>query len=162
MIVRLTDGEAYLAHQVGLARRLVSRARDYRAVCNHHNFDLLGAGGELAVAKALNVYWSAAVNLRAQAHGEGDVGPYQVRTASKPHYRLALYKSDPGEAVFILVVLRAPREFEIKGWILGAEAKRECFWDKSIPRPCYMVPHCELNAIEDLINASPEEARALP
>lgn len=96
---------------------------------------ILGCLGEMAVAKALNIYWNGALgNLDAD-----DVGEWQVRTRSEHHYDLIVHDSDPDDKRFVLVTAKPPL-FRIHGWILGVKAKEKQFWkDPAKGRPAFFV-----------------------
>lgn len=148
--VSLTPAEMMQAALVGVMRQ-VSNLRDGRK--DAHGFDgdgwsvhVEGAAGELAVAKALDKFWSGNQgNLKAD-----DVGTLQVRTRSRPGYELVVHDRDPDERPFVLARGRAPH-FEIVGWLMGREAKRPEFWkDPAGGRPAYFVPDAALRPIEEL------------
>jgi hypothetical protein len=106
-----------------------------------------GAAGELAVAKALDRYWSGSVNTyRAGA----DVGQLQVRTRSQPNYDLLIRDRDDDDAVFVLVTGRVP-SFAVRGWLLGRDGKRPEWRREHGGRPpAYFVPQAHLRPITEL------------
>jgi hypothetical protein len=104
-----------------------------------------GACGELAVAKALNRFWSGALgNLRA-----ADVGPYQVRHTLRQTNGLRLHHADEG--VFILVT-GDPPNLCVRGWLEACEGKHARFWGDptGLDRPAFFVPQHLLRPMEDL------------
>jgi hypothetical protein len=96
-----------------------------------------GAAGEMAVAKAFNLFWSG--NLRRlQAD---DVGRLQVRRGAGHYYDLRLHERDPDDRKFVCVTGKMPY-FRIHGWIEARDGKQMEFWhDKYQPgRPAFWVP----------------------
>jgi hypothetical protein len=100
--------------------------------------DLNGALGELALAKHLDVYWLP--TMRPQA---GDVGRHEARATTWPNGCLIVHPEDRDDRPYYLVV-NAPPTFRIVGWLLGADAKRNEWWDATKPTPAYFVPQSEL------------------
>jgi hypothetical protein len=85
--------------------------------------DLNGVGGELAVAKALNVYPDLSLSPRAGGSDLVSKGKrIDVKTTHYPAGRLlAVTDKNPDDCdIFILVTGRMP-EYEIKGWCYSAE-----------------------------------------
>lgn len=139
------------AAQVGVMRN-VSAIRAGKT--NQHGFDedgwnihIEGACGELAAAKALNIYWDGSVNTFKKG---ADVGPYQIRTRSKHSYDLLVRNDDRDEDIFILVTGRAP-EFVVHGWLSGRDAKQDRFLkDHGNRHPAFFVPKSELRPLSTL------------
>jgi hypothetical protein len=105
-----------------------------------------GACGELAVAKALGIYWDGSVNT----FKAPDVGNLQVRTRSKDHYDLIVRPEDKSEDVFVLVTGVCP-DYVVHGWTTGADAKQGCYLQTYGNRPpAYFVPKDRLSPIEEL------------
>jgi hypothetical protein len=150
MTIVLNWNEVAVAAIVGLRRHLEA-VRAARADAFGRTDDdgwsdhIEGACGEIAVAKAFGVYWAPSVNT---FRCGGDVGRWQVRTRSRADYELLVRASDPDEAAFVLVRGRAPR-FEIIGWILGRDAKRQ-EWVKTYGGrpPAFFVPDEKLQPME--------------
>lgn len=152
MKVTLTLSEVFQAATVGVMRR-VCDLRDKRKGAHGippdapvWEYDVEGCCGEMAVAKALRVYWSG-------AHGKlrvPDVGDrYQVRTRSKMSYDLVLYPEDDDHAIFILVLGRAPT-YEVAGWLVAADGKRPEYWKNPSGRPAFFVPRGVLRPLAEL------------
>ena len=156
MDVKLTGSELYLAAQVGVARQMEAMRK---GLPDKHGFDgiegwtvhIEGAAGEVAVAKALGVYWNGSLNtFKSQA----DVQRLEVRTRSKSYYELLIRPDDDSKAVFVLVTGRAP-DFEVRGWIQGSEAKKDEWLQTYGGRPpAYFVPHDALHPISELSGPS--------
>jgi hypothetical protein len=155
MRVCLTATELMVVAYVGSARNVQSLKQNWgpAAGVGLHNTwtpNIEGAGGELAVAKALNIYWQPIVGN----HKSDDVGPYQVRTnISRKHTDLCLRPSDNPDRVYISVLSFMP-DFEILGWVTGAEAKRdEWLRDGTADRPqCFYIPRTALHPMSELVS----------
>lgn len=109
----------------------------------------VGAAGEIAVAKALGVYYEPTVNTFKEG---GDVGPYQVRTRLRHKYELLVRDGDRSEDAFVLVT-REGREatFRVHGWLHGGDAKRSDWYHAHGGRDfAYFVPQLELRPLEEL------------
>ena len=153
MEVRLTKVEAMLAGQVGIMRHTEALSRknpDAFGLSSDKDGSGLhveGAAGEMAVAKALNIYWAATVNTYKDG---GDIGRrIQVRTRSKHDYELIVRPSDRDDDIFVLVTGKSP-SFQIHGWIHGHEAKKKDYLKGHGNRdPAYFVPHCALRALNE-------------
>jgi hypothetical protein len=107
--------------------------------------DIEGAAGEMAAAKALNLYCSHPVNT---FKGGADVGEYEIRTTSKSSNKLIVRDRDDNDRPFVLVTGTAPH-FTVHGWIMGKDAKQEK-WKKA-PNdrpPAWFVPQSSLHAID--------------
>ena len=107
---------------------------------------IVGACGEMAVAKLLNKYWNGALgNLKAD-----DVSMVQVRTRTKHTYDLIVHPSDPDDKMFVLVT-GLPPKFRVHGWIVGGFAKTDKYWkDPAGGRPAFFVPKSDLAPMTDL------------
>jgi len=84
------------------------------------HYNIIGALGEVAVAKDRDCFWSGAQGrLRAP-----DVGALQVRATPEEDGRLIVRKNDPDDVRFVLVVGVVPC-LRLVGWMLGKDAKRD-------------------------------------
>lgn len=125
MKVKLTWAEMLHGAQIGVMRHLKNRILDRRR--DGYGLDSLGwnenvhgALGELALAKALNVYWQSTTG----GHNKRpDVGGYEVKTICERNHRLIVRDNDADEKMVALVYGRDD-EFEIMGWIRCGDAKR--------------------------------------
>lgn len=106
-----------------------------------------GACGEIAVAKALGLYWNGSVDTFKLGD---DVPGLQVRTRSRDTYELIVRPNDPDDATWVLVTGRTPM-FWIRGWIFGRDAKRQEWMQNHGGRPsAYFVPHVALRPLHEL------------
>jgi hypothetical protein len=148
--VTLTRAEFAHAALVGLFRRVSSlsaKRQDRHGVQGTWDMDIEGACGECALAKARNMYWGATPFSKRDS---GDVARYEVRTAPQPDHCLIIRPSDHDERYYILLTGTAPT-FTIRGWILGAHAKRPEWQKEPNGRPpAYFVPQDALHPIGEL------------
>jgi hypothetical protein len=109
----------------------------------------LGAIGEMALAKHLNVFWCGNVgDLEAI-----DVnGSYNVRCRSQHWHDLPVKQQDKEEFALVL----ATREVKslivrLHGWIYPAEGKRRDLWKELKPgQGNFLVPQTMLHPMEEL------------
>jgi hypothetical protein len=153
--VTLTPDEIELAVGVGVRRQLRSilagRKDAYGFKGDPWRVHIEGAMGEMALAKAIGRFWSGAGE---RFEDDTDVGGIQVRTRSNHKYELYLelylWPKDESDPIYVLVTGTAP-VFRVRGWIRGADAKRDD-WFKSIGRaPAFFVPNEQLRPMADLI-----------
>jgi hypothetical protein len=143
--VTLTPAEMLLGAIAGVMRQ-VQNLGDNRKPAhgagdrNDWQLHVEGALGEQALAKALGLYWSGKGGLRAP-----DVGRFEVRTRSEHWHELPLHPEDSDDRRFWLVTGRNG-QYRVRGWILGAEGKRDDWWrdPSGEGRPAYWVPQGEL------------------
>ena len=120
---------------------------------------LLGAKGEMAVAKGLNLYWSGSVGTFRTG---GDVGRLQVRCGSGDDYKLLVRPVDRDTDVFVLVVGTGP-VFRLAGWSTGRAAKQQIWYRTFDDRPpAFFMPQRFLRPIETLLPALELDARRAP
>lgn len=153
MNVTLTEHELSLAVEIGKARHL-SALRDGKNNAfgarkkDDWSMHILGATGELVVAKALGIYWSATVDTYKT---KSDLpGGLEVRARSRDDYDLIVRANDPDDVPFVLVV-GEDLTFRVPGWIWGREAKQEK-WLKTYANrtPAYFVPQSALCGLDRL------------
>lgn len=153
MRLQLTWDEVAQAAHIGVDRRIASRIRNLTDAYGmaedkpdvQWHREILGACGELVVAKALNLYWPMGVNQKKE---EADLGgDVQVRTASHDT-GLVIRPSDADFHRFMYVIGVVPN-FEVVGWMYGAEGKEEKWLKDPGNRgsPAYFVPR---EALHDL------------
>lgn len=105
---------------------------------------MLGAAGEIAVARLLGRYWGGDVCTFKRA----DIGTsVQVRTRSRDDYDLIVRHDDADGDVFILVTGSLSR-LTVRGWVYGHEAKRPEYLAPHGGRPeAYFVPQSALRPV---------------
>ena len=149
--VELMPYELDLAKYIG-TKRYEEAIRQGKKDCHGFKGDGLsihinGASGELAFAKCLNLYYSGSVNTFKEG---GDVGEIQIRTRSRDDYDLIVRRHDRDNDIFVLVI-GGDCTFNIYGYILGKDAKRQEFYQTYGNRPgAFFVPKERLNSIIDL------------
>lgn len=106
---------------------------------------LKGCLGEIALAKALNRYWTGAGT---GYYDDDDVGQIQVRVTRHDHGCL-LVRPNEGhlEAPWVLVVGVFPN-YSVRGWLWGYEARQDKYLRAPADRePAYFVPQPDLRPI---------------
>lgn len=149
MKVTLTPHEAYVAGLVGYRRNLEAIFKNRtprfpeKVPGELFGFHILAAQAEIAVAKALGVYWSPHIN-----HFEGgDVGRIEVRYSQRPDVKVR----ERDDGVVVGVSGYCP-EFLIVGFVAASYARSH--YQPTAPRegpPAYFVPIADLTPIEVLI-----------
>lgn len=148
--ITLNWHECEMAVQVGVRRQLSSLSKNSRPGEGYEgsgwDIHIQGALGEMAVAKALNVYWSGSVNTFAAC----DLPGLQVRTRSRHWYDLIVRSRDSDDEPFILVTGECPT-FTVHGWIYGRDAKKPKWLREYGNRPAaYFVPQGALRPLKAL------------
>lgn len=150
--ITLTPDEIEMAVWVGVRRQLASIAAGRRDAWGFKGdpwrVHIEGSMGELSLAKCLKRFWSGAGE---RFEDDTDVGGIQVRTRSNHKYELYLWPKDETDAIYVLVT-GAPPVFRVRGWIRGADAKKE-EWFKSLSTgrpPAYFVPNEALRPMSEL------------
>jgi hypothetical protein len=133
-----------MAMNIGSMRHLTAlfarREDRHGAVCTW-DLHIEGACGELAAAKGLGVFWDGSINTFKRP----DLPGVQVRTRSRHEYELIVRDDDAPGARFLLVTGQCPR-YCVRGWILGADARRDAWRQTHGDRePAYFVPHAALH-----------------
>jgi hypothetical protein len=108
-----------------------------------------GTWAEMVVAKALGCYWEPTVDT----FKSPDVGQnIQVRWAERPEHRLIVRPADDASHVYVLVSGFGP-DFEVRGWMDGASAKREAYHTElgNGRPPVYAIPSEVLYPLSALI-----------
>lgn len=151
MLITLTQAEAAMASEIGRLRQLHALFRGWRSAhgCEGLGWDehIEGACGELAVARALSIYWDGSLDT----FKADDLPGLQIRTRSKDYYELLVRPGDDESAKWVLVTGTCP-EYTIRGWIEGSKTKRP-EWLKSYGgrAEAYFVPQSELRPIGELV-----------
>ena len=156
MKVTLTTAEMIMAGHIGIMRNASNSQGNGRMDAygaedgNPWGYHVLGAMGECAVAKAFNIYWNGSIGR----YDADDVGPYQVRTRLRQHFRLILHPRDADEKKFVVVFGVGP-VFEIRGWCFARTGKQKEYWQdpSGKGRWAYFVPDGVLNDMSTLLSA---------
>lgn len=144
VMIELTPSELHHAAMVGSTRQFEAATRGrrnahgmsddaWRGLANH----ICGACGEIAVAKALGIYWGGETNTFAAPDLADGI---QVRTRREHYMDLIVREGDHNQHRFYLVTGIAPR-LVVHGWIKGLDAKRK-EWLRTYGNrePAYFVP----------------------
>jgi hypothetical protein len=151
MLVRLSEAEVEAARMLGRKRHECSLNRkSTRGLMGEDSLDLhtVGAIGEFAVAKALNLYQGFTVNNFDGPDIEPDI---QVRTTRLKGGRLIMTERDEPFQKYVLVVGEEP-ELDVVGWVWGFEGQEKKWLTdpKNNRPPAYFVPRDALRPIETL------------
>lgn len=147
--VELTWSEFVTAAHVGLMRQadVLERGRTGSlptplSWLEQTSRNILGAVGELAVARLTGRYWSPSVGTFKSV---GDVGPLEVRTRRDPAHELIVRERDKLDRWYVLVVGEPPK-MTVVGAILGSTCLDHPEWrrDHGGHGPAYFVPHSAL------------------
>lgn len=149
--VHLNETELLMAGTVGLTRQ-ISCIRKKSQPSHGHNDEnpwqiaIEGVCGEMAVAKALNIYATLGVNT----FKEVDLPNMQIRTRSQHNYDLLVRPNDKDDEIFVHVTGKNGR-YVVHGWMRGSDAKQPEFLKEHGGRPsAYFVPANELRCMSDL------------
>lgn len=123
--VKLTYAEVQAAALTGVQRHVESLKAGHqnRYAANKDNawqLDIQGALGEMAVAKALGIFWSHSVN----AFKAPDVGTLHVRSSTNADAPLIVRPGDDQAAAFVLVT-GSDNVWTVHGWIRASAARRD-------------------------------------
>jgi len=148
--IELTGPEILLGANVGVLRRyhaIMKGRREYFVEPDRTwSNEITGAHAELSFAKHKNVFWSGTVGCIDLP----DVGPYEIRSKPELGRGMWIRPGDPDDAVFVSIAVVLPYCW-LTGWMLGREAKRECWQRESKDRSqAYLVPEGKLEPIESL------------
>lgn len=148
--VSLTTPEilsATVAGALRFAESVASQRKDAHGFDNSKSgisLHIEGACGEMAFAKARNLYWGADIN----AFKNADVGKnIQVRTRSSHDFDLIVRADDKDTDIFVLVTGVCPN-YCLRGWVYGKDAKKVEYEKSYGGRPsAYFVPASALRTI---------------
>ena len=161
--IHLTGQEMVIAATIGIRRRIDSLCNGFQerngaanaSISDQWYWNVLGACGELAVAKSTGRYWAGAIG---QKKTEADIGPdIQVRTRGNQKMDPAsvdlIVREDDSDHFRYVLVLGHPPDMIIAGWIWGFEAKQKEWFGDNASRnsPVYWVPQSALHPIVELI-----------
>lgn len=156
VIVRFTSHELMVAGMAGVQRRIAALAKgrpafhgaDDRPEINWQ-IDIMGAMGEMAVAKAFKEFWNPAATDGNLAELEGDVGVLQVRSTGYLDGHLIMYEYDKPEAPYILAIVREPW-VKLVGWINLEAARTVGEARESKTHMCYWIKQNQLYEMDML------------
>jgi hypothetical protein len=102
--------------------------------------EIIGAIGEMGVAKALNVFFPAGFK-------QTDAYFYEVRATTRKDGSLIIRESDSSAKTYVLALVDPPKVTLI-GCIYGADAKQKRFWRAPGGLPgAYFVPQRALKPL---------------
>jgi hypothetical protein len=150
--VTLTKEEQLICQEKAEARYKIARElglKQLRIDKSPMNVDLLGVQGEMAFAKLFNLH-TPMVEHGADAGWDYEINgiTIDVKTASKPHYRLIFRELPAFKAqVAVLVVKISEDVFRIKGW---ASKKNFINWSKPMDDEGFALEDNHLRKIQNL------------
>jgi hypothetical protein len=159
--MRPTESELNLAGNVGVLRMIYALRTERKRLPGLSTDDagpiqhILGAIGEMMLAKHLGVFWSGTVGtIRASA----DVADcYQVRATDLPYGKLIVHPPDNDTQPFVLARVILP-DVHLVGWLWGKEAKSQSFWRTDVPYPAFFA--WPVHDMETLPDQTAVKARA--
>lgn len=143
-----------VAHGKELHRLAIEAGRPDRHGLKNSTDEIhvLGAIGEMVVAKFLGVAWEPTQDFNER--GKGDVtndGRYEVRCTRRRNGRLIVRDNDHDDRPYILVTHHDDYTFAIRGWMLGRDAKKFPKIELVPGRaPQHVVLQSELNPAEGI------------
>jgi hypothetical protein len=155
--VKLKRSEFLHAAKIGVTRQVENKINGRENLhgagrgdeWRHH---ILGAVGEMAVAKYLGVYWNGNLgNL-----GAADVGSLEVRSRSETWHDLILHKPEEGDSPDALFINSIVSEdlfpsVRLDGWIRAEHGQKDKYWsDPAGGRPAYFVPSGDLHPMGEI------------
>ena len=149
--VTLTEQESLCAAIAAIQRRYRSQIRDSQKKYGFDDSledpltnDIHGAGGEIAAAKVLELYWSASVDT---FHAP-DIGKNtHVRTAGKDHYCLIIRDDAKDDEIYVHVTGRLPN-YKVWGYIKAVNGKKDKYIKSPNNRPpAWFIPAGDLTPI---------------
>lgn len=164
MVITLSSAEMMVAANVATMRGVQNLKR---RVAERHGSSMNISQGfiepnvsscmaEMAVAKALGLYWSGEIgNYKARDVG----GLVDVRSSRRASNHLILHDDDPDDVPFVSVSVAEP-EFTLHGWVLARDGKRKEFWRTDTGRAAYFVPRSALRPMDELMEMVRAPARA--
>ena len=155
LMIQLTHQDLLMAAQAGIYRRISALKRQRQELYGTPTGDLWGVDIEACIAEML-VSLTLDKSWRPFAQStkdiQADVGlNIQVRHTCRKDGCLILHKYDKDDQIYVLVTGVALDQ-QIKGWISGADAKHEKFWNTKVPRPAYFVSQSVLKPMEFLLH----------
>ena len=142
-IITLDASDMLLATQAGAMRNIENIIRKRKPAygaeqAGDFQLHVVGAMGELALSRYLNVTWNGKGKFRGPDAGT-DI---QVRTAERNgRISLILHEQDPDELLFYCVRrFEGSNEFEIFQPVRGREGKSQRYWRTDVRSPAFFVP----------------------
>jgi hypothetical protein len=157
LILTLNDWEFKACVDVANARMAVSNASGMNHASTYErnhltriSQEIVGACGEMAVAKGLGKFWSPSVNT---FHAIPDLAAsIEVRATERLDGSLIVRDNDDDHRYYVLVV-GTPPTLNVVGYLSGADAKKDRFArDPHGHRPAWFVPQSELKPIRKVSN----------
>jgi hypothetical protein len=159
-LVRLNEYEHHYGVYLAKARRSQSIAQGCQPrhgispQQDNEETEIISTLGEMAAAKGMDIYFEPRINTFKVG---GDVGNYQVRTATQPNYCLPIRPADckaySGETIFVGVFpTDDPLTFNVRGWIKLQDAAQPQYWRElhNGRPPLWLVPQEDLRPIEHI------------
>jgi len=155
--IKLTSQEVLMGSMVGQQRRNESlrnglnerHGADLQREADRCFYNIAGAVGEVAFAKASGLYWPMTVNV---GKGEPDVFPdWQVRWSSREDGDLIVRPNDNTRFRYALMT-GSGYNYTFMGWIPGVDAVLQDDWYKDVGNrgsPAWFVPQCALLHLEE-------------
>tara|TARA_R110002051_G_scaffold321569_1_gene409577 strand:+ start:98 stop:625 length:528 start_codon:yes stop_codon:yes gene_type:complete len=160
MEVRLSWEEVRCGAQHGLERGLTALKRGWSprhgGVEDRFRNHILGAVGEIAVAKGLDLYWSGVVGPDVT-----DVGwLYEVRSTMMQNPKLTIYESDmrnPGQGVVLAQTINF-QDWRMLGWKNVVDCMEDRFLDRRLvgEKRQWLIPVEELEEMSELVTGVPD------
>ena len=149
--VVLVPSEQAIAKALGSYRQLKSEEAGLKDV---HGFKgdgasihTEGAGGELAFAKAFDLYPIFSEGTFKAPDFSTNI---QIRTRSSHSYELIVRKDDSPTDIFVLITGTMPT-YRIRGWMYGVEAMKPQYLENHGGRePAYFPPNSSLHDLREL------------
>ncbi len=144
--VELTPTELLMGQTIGTMRQAALQLSHGVRYGAH----IMGARGEIAVAKALNMYWDSSVN---SFKSRGDVGDIEVRTTTYvPPQSCSLYVTDRDhdDRRFVLVSQIDDATYQLNGWASGSDVKKHGVYESKAAGkpPAYWLRYDQLHDMD--------------
>ena len=147
MRVVLTQAEKTRARDEAIKRQddAIAKRRHarYGNPTDDYEAHIIGAMGELAVAKALKIEWDGNFGDL----GAADVGSYQVRSTKHAGGGLIVH---PGEKGVFILVTGKDGVYDIRGWAMAGDVQNPLYWKGGWSRPAFLMPQIALNPMHSL------------
>jgi len=150
VIVNLNANEVLVAGYIGMRRNAEATFRGRKnRFPERYAGELWGnhiesAHAELAVCKALGIYWGFGVNTF-HAPDVQDTN-LEIRWSKRNDVKVR-----PDDTGVIVSVTGSCPTYEIKGWIRAQDAMQDRWYHANHP-PCYFVPHDALEDFGELVS----------